>query len=89
MLDASGLQTYSYGKMSKNIENIHTFVVPKGELYTFKMTWEYDSWNRINNIIYSEEHTIAQCSDGIKIELKPDLYYIKKILDEDKLEKEQ
>ena len=54
MQDASGVQTFAYGNMGELIENIHTFVVPGGVDYTFKMQWNYDSWNRINTIRYPD-----------------------------------
>jgi len=41
------------------------------------------------NMIYNEEHTIAQCSDGVDIELKPDFNYFTGILDDDNAEVEQ
>ena len=37
MQDASGVQTFKYGSMGELVENIHTFVVPGGEPYTFEM----------------------------------------------------
>jgi len=37
------------------IENIRTFMLPGGnETYTFKMEWEYDSWNRIKQMTYPD-----------------------------------
>jgi hypothetical protein len=46
MQDASGVQEFSYGKLGEVIENVRTFVLPgASETYTFKMEWEYDSWN--------------------------------------------
>lgn len=52
MQDASGVQEFSYGKMGELIKNIHTFVVPGGDPYTFEMKWKYESWNRIDSIYY-------------------------------------
>jgi hypothetical protein len=46
MQDASGGQEFSYGKLGEVIENVRAFVLPgASETYTFKIEWEYDSWN--------------------------------------------
>jgi len=52
--DASGVQVFIYGNMGEVIENTHTYVVPSGDAYTFKTEWEYDSWNRLNQIKYPD-----------------------------------
>ncbi len=61
MLDASGVQRFSYGKLGELIKNERTFVLPGGnETYTFAMEWEYDSWNRIKQMTYPDgEEKIA------------------------------
>ena len=57
--DASGVQTFTYGKLGELIQNIHTFVVPQGEPYTFAMNWEYDSWNRTKSITYPDGEVLT------------------------------
>jgi len=52
--DASGVQEYYYGNMGELVKNIHTFVVPGGEPYTFQTEWKYDSWNRIVSMTYPD-----------------------------------
>jgi YD repeat-containing protein len=60
MQDASGVQQFSYGKLGEVIENIRTFVLPGGsETYTFKMEWEYDSWNRIKQMTYPDGEVVS------------------------------
>jgi YD repeat-containing protein len=60
MQDASGVQQFSYGKLGEVIENIRTFVLPGGsETYTFKMQWEYDSWNRIKQMTYPDGEVVS------------------------------
>lgn len=56
--DASGVQTFKYGKLGELIENIHTFVVPGGETYTFAMNWTYDSWNRLQKMTYPDGEVV-------------------------------
>ena len=51
--DASGWQVFSYGKLGEVTENIRTFALPfESRPYTFKMSFEYDSWNRVQNMTY-------------------------------------
>ncbi len=53
--DASGYQEFSYGALGEITENIRTFVLPNETgTYTFAMNFEYDSWNRILNMIYPD-----------------------------------
>jgi len=58
--DASGVQTFNYGKLGELIENNHTFVMPgTDETYTFNMKWQYDSWNRLKNITYPDGEEVS------------------------------
>jgi len=59
MQDASGVQTFEYGNMGELVTNIHTFVVPGGDAYTFETNWEYDSWNRVKNITYPDGEIVS------------------------------
>ena len=53
--DASGWQSFSYGKLGEITRNIRTFVLPnEAHPYTFTMAFEYDSWNRIQFITYPD-----------------------------------
>ncbi len=45
--------------------------------------------NLFDNMVYSEGRSIAQCSDGIEIELNPSFKYFRDILGVDKVEAEQ
>ena len=59
MEDASGWQSFKYGKMGEVIENNRTFVLPKEDsAYSFKMTYEYDSWNRIQKMTYPDGEVV-------------------------------
>ena len=58
--DASGWQTFSYGKLGEVIENIRTFALPfDDQTYTFRMKYEYDSWNRIQKMIYPDSEVVS------------------------------
>jgi len=57
--DASGWQTFSYGKLGELTENIRTFALPfENQTYTFKMQYEYDSWNRIQRMTYPDGEVV-------------------------------
>jgi RHS repeat-associated protein len=65
MQDASGVQEFSYGKLGEVIENVRTFVLPgASETYTFKMEWEYDSWNRIKQMTYPDGEVVSYAYDA-------------------------
>ena len=52
---ASGWQIFKYGKLGEVVENIRTFTLPfENQTYTFKMQYEYDSWNRIQKMTYPD-----------------------------------
>ena len=58
--DASGWQTFKYGKLGEVIENIRIFAVPfDNQSYTFKMNFEYDSWNRIQSMTYPDGEVVS------------------------------
>jgi RHS repeat-associated protein len=50
--------------MGELIGNIHTYVVPGGESYTFEMRWQYDSWNRLINIQYPDGEFVSYRYDN-------------------------
>ena len=57
--DASGWQTFKYGKLGELTENIRTFALPfENQTYTFKMQYEYDSWNRIQTMTYPDGEVV-------------------------------
>ncbi len=55
-------------KLSELIGNIHTFVVPGGETYSFAMNWTYDSWNRLQNITYPDGEVVSYTNYGKTIQ---------------------
>ena len=58
--DASGFQTFKYGKLGEVTENIRTFALPfESQTYTFKMQYRYDSWNRIDSMIYPDGEVVT------------------------------
>ena len=58
--DASGWQEFFYGKMGEVVKNIRTFALPyETRTYTFAMEYEYDSWNRIQNMTYPDGEVVS------------------------------
>ena len=58
--DASGFQTFKYGKLGEVTENIRTFALPfENQTYTFKMQYRFDSWNRIDSMIYPDGEVVT------------------------------
>ena len=58
--DASGWQTFSYGKLGEVTQNIRTFALPfENWPYTFVMNFGYDSWNRIQYMIYPDGEKVS------------------------------
>ena len=57
--DASGWQTFKYGKLGELTENIRTFALPfESQTYTFKMQYKYDSYNRIQKMTYPDGEVV-------------------------------
>ncbi len=62
--DASGWQSFKYDKLGNISENIHTFAYPfEDGSYTFKMQYEYDSYNRIQSIRYPDGEMVHYAYD--------------------------
>ena len=58
--DASGWQTFKYGKLGEVTGNIRTFVLPyENGPYTFDMKFVYDSWNRIDSMFYPDGEVVV------------------------------
>lgn len=57
--DASGWQTFKYGKLGELTENIRTFALPfENQTYTFKMQYEHDPFNRIQSMLYPDSERV-------------------------------
>lgn len=59
MEDATGAQEFSYGVMGE-IESIRrTVIVPNSAIATYVTSWKYDSWNRLQEMIYPDQEKIS------------------------------
>ena len=62
--DATGWQSFKYGKLGEVTENIRTFAFPfEDGSYTFKMNFKYYSYNRIQSISYPDGEVVKYCYD--------------------------
>ena len=59
MEDGSGLHAFKYGKLGEVTEETRIFVLPnEHQTYTFRMSFSYDSWNRIRHIFYPDSEVV-------------------------------
>ena len=57
--DGSGWQTFKYGTLGEIIENVRTFTLPfEQRSYSFKTSFNYDSYNRIQNMTYPDGEVV-------------------------------
>ncbi|MBO7227281.1 MAG: hypothetical protein J6V33_06840, partial [Bacteroidales bacterium] len=49
----------NYGNMGEMVEEIKVFAIPTdANVYVFRTAFEYDSWNRVQNIMYSDGENV-------------------------------
>ncbi len=56
--DASGVQVFGYGRMGELTKNLRSVAVADYQSYWFLTQWEYDSWNRVQKIIYPDKEVV-------------------------------
>lgn len=57
--DATGVQIFKYGVMGETIEIDRTIVAPNLPTRNFKTTFDYDSFNRIQKLIYPDGESLS------------------------------
>ena len=81
--DATGVQEFHYDAMGNVIFNRHTYVQPHSpNTFTLTTQWQYDSWGRIQYIIYPDGEQVNYGYDfgGMLYDIQGDNTYIKTIL---------
>ena len=65
--DASGAQEFFYGPLGEVVKNIRTVVIPQFDDQTYVTEWTYDTWNRLESMIYpdGEEVTFSYNVGGL------------------------
>ena len=61
--DATGTQDFKYGNMGEMVYNSRTIVAPNLPTRTFATRFEYDSWNRIQQLIYPDGEKVTYTYD--------------------------
>ena len=56
--DGSGAQEYFYGKMGEVEKIRRTLIIPGVDVATYTTEWKYDSWNRIQEMVYPDGEKI-------------------------------
>ncbi|MBR4199401.1 MAG: hypothetical protein IKQ94_11590 [Bacteroidales bacterium] len=62
--DGTGYQTFAYDRLGNVAENIRTIALPfEDSVYNFRMLYEYDSWNRVQRIVYPDSEVVSYSYD--------------------------
>ncbi|MBL6445373.1 hypothetical protein JMN32_03585 [Fulvivirga sp. 29W222] len=57
--DASGAQEFFYGPLGEVVKNVRTVVIPQFADQTFVTEWAYDTWNRLESMIYPDGEEVT------------------------------
>jgi RHS repeat-associated protein len=57
--DATGLQKFEYGNMGEVVANVRTVVAPNLPTRVFNTSYSYDSWNRLQTMIYPDQEKVT------------------------------
>lgn len=57
--DATGAQEFFYGPLGEVVKNIRTVVVPLHGDHTFVTEWTYDTWNRVQEMVYPDGEVLT------------------------------
>ena len=58
--DGTGYQIFSYDRLGNVAENIRAIALPfEDSVYNFRMMFEYDSWNRVQRIVYPDSEVVT------------------------------
>ncbi len=57
--DAIGGQEFYYGRMGELTQVRRTLVIPNHAVATYVTKWRYDSWNRLQEMVYPDEEKIT------------------------------
>jgi len=56
--DMNGVQRYTYDVLGNVLTTAKTLIVPYDTIYTFMTITAYDTWNRIDSIVYPDGETV-------------------------------
>ena len=62
--DGTVYQILAYDRLGNVAENIRAMALPfEDSLYNFRMMFEYDSWNRVQRIVYPDSEVVSYSYD--------------------------
>lgn len=61
--DLSGMRTFSYGPLGEIIDEQRQIVIPNAPTKTFNTHYHYDTWGRVDSIIYPDGEVITYTFD--------------------------
>ncbi|MBR5029193.1 MAG: hypothetical protein IKX51_08235, partial [Bacteroidales bacterium] len=58
--DGTGYQIFAYDRLGNVAENIRAIALPfEDSVYNFRMMFEYDTWNRVQRIVYPDSEVVT------------------------------
>ena len=58
--DGTGYQIFAYDRLGNVAENIRAIALPfEDSVYNFRMLFEYDTWNRVQRIVYPDSEVVT------------------------------
>ena len=57
--DATGAQEFFYGNLGEITKIRRTVIIPNNAVATFETQWKFDTWNRLEEMIYPDEEKIT------------------------------
>ena len=58
--DGTGYQIFAYDRLGNVAENIRAIALPfEDSVYNSRMLYEYDSWNRVQRIVYPDSEVVS------------------------------
>ena len=57
--DASGAQEFFYGPLGEVVKNVRTVVIPQHDEQTYVTEWQYDTWNRLTEMVYADGEKVS------------------------------
>ncbi len=57
--DGTGAQEFQYGRLGEITQVRRTLIIPNQAIATYLTKWKYDSWNRLQEMVYPDEEKIT------------------------------
>lgn len=57
--DGTGAQEFQYGRLGEMTQVTRTLIIPNQAIATYVTKWKYDSWNRLQEMVYPDQEKIT------------------------------